>query len=102
MNKPDHHDPTVRMLGAPEVIPVFNCQVIVTPGAGTTPWRGRSANYSGIEASGDSERAVLQQIVKVFKTLAKAKLAAGEKLEAIDPPAKPNEGEQLRWIAVHL
>ncbi len=102
MNKPDHHDPTVRMLGPPEVIPVFNCQVIVTPGAGGALYRGRSANYAGIEASGDSERAVLQQMVKLFKSVAKAKLAAGEKLDEIDPAEKPNAGEQLRWIAVHL
>jgi hypothetical protein len=102
MTKPDHHDPAVRMLHPPKPIPVFNCQVIVTPATADAPWRGRAANYASIEATGDSERAVLQQIVKSFKALASEKLAAGEELAEIKPPESAGPGESLRWIAIHL
>ena len=102
MTKPDQHNPAVRMLSPPESIPVFGCQVIVTPAAAGAPCRGRCANYAGIEVTGDSERAVLQKFVKAFKGVASAKLEKQEELETIAPPDQPNPGEQLRWIAVHL
>lgn len=102
MTKPEQHIPSVRMVNPPEPVPVFSCQVIVTPGAVGAPWRGRCANYTGIAVSGASERAVLQQIVKEFKTVAAAKLALHEELEPITPPDQPAAGEQLRFIAVHL
>lgn len=102
MTKPEQHDPTVRMIQPPQPIPVFNCQVIVTPATAGTPCRGRSANYLGIEATGESERAVLQQIVKTFKAKASEAMARGQEVQAIDPPESPKAGEVLRWIAVHL
>lgn len=102
MTKPDHHDPKVRMLHPPQPIPVFSCQVIVTPSAAGALWRGRCANYADIEVTGDSERAVLQQFVKEFKAIAAAKLAQEETPTPVTPPEQPKPGEQLRWIAVHL
>jgi hypothetical protein len=102
MTKPDQHDPKVRMIHAPEPIPVFGCQVIVTPAGSGALWRGRCANYAGIEVTGDSERAVLQQFVKTFKAFAAAKLERQEEMPTRSPPEPPNPGEQVRWIAVHL
>jgi hypothetical protein len=102
MTKPDEHNPAVRMVHPPTPIPVFNCQVIVTPSVNGSPWLGRSANFEGLEASGDSERAVLQQIVKAFKSLAAQKLKQGEELAQKAPPENPLPGEVVRWIAVHL
>lgn len=102
MTKPDQHDPRVRMLHPPQPIPVFSCQVLVTPGVEGAPWRGRAANYAGVEVTGDSERVVLQQFVKQFKAFASAKLERGEPVEEIKPPEAPQPGELVRWIAVHL
>lgn len=102
MTKPEQHNPAVRMIQPPQPIPVFGCQVIVTPASAGAPWRGRCANYDGVEVTGASERAVLQEFVKAFKAHASAKLEKQEKLEQRTQPDRPLSGEQLRWIAVHL
>jgi hypothetical protein len=102
MTKPDEHNPAVRMLHPPQAIPVFGCQVIVTPASAGAPWRGRCANYIGIDVTGANERAVLQEFVKAFKSLATTKLEKQEKLNERTPPETPLPGEQLRWIAIHL
>jgi len=93
-------DPLAKM-HSPDV-PVYNCVVIVSPRDAAGQVRARCATVAGIDASGQSEREALAQVVAAFKATITRHLAAELPIPWVDPPAQPGPGEQQRFIAVHL
>jgi hypothetical protein len=81
-------------------VPVFGCVVYVSPTSGGV--RARCANLSGLECTASNERAALGQLIPAFKKQLTELLAAGQPIPWIDPPAKPEPGEQTRYVPVHL
>ncbi len=92
---------SVRKIGEPEKVPVFNCAVLVGRSSDGAV-RARVANLAGLEVTADSERAALQQLIPRFKTAVSEYLQRGEEIPWLEPPADAAPGEQSRWIAVHL
>lgn len=82
-------------------VPMFSCTVYVSKNdAGQVS--GRVANLDGIEASGNSERDVLLQISKEFKSQVRQMMEASEEIPWINPPLPKTETEQARTIPMHL
>ena len=84
----------------PASVPVFSCVVYVSPTSGGV--RARCANLAGLEFTAASERTALGQLIPAFKKQVGQLHAAGEPIPWIDPPAKPEPGEQTRYVPVHL
>jgi hypothetical protein len=82
--------------------PVYNCVVIVAPRDERGVVRARCATVSGLDAAGRSEREALSQVVAAFKGTIARHLAADLPIPWIEPPEQPAQGEQQRFIAVHL
>lgn len=84
----------------PAGVPVFSCVVYVsTTSAGI---RARCANLAGLEFTAASERAALGQLIPAFKRQVGELHAGGQPIPWLDPPAKPEPGEQTRYVPVHL
>jgi hypothetical protein len=58
-------------------------------------------NLVGLESTGASERDALTKLVPAFKQRVGELVQSGEPIPWIDPPA-PKEGQQKRFIPVHL
>ena len=86
----------------PGSVPVFNCVVILSPLEDGWKTRGRVANLACISAEGNSERDVLMQLAKRFKTVVMEHNRNQESVPWIDPPEVPTAGERQRFIPVHL
>lgn len=86
----------------PGSVPVFNCVVILTLVPGGTKIRGRVANLQGIQGEGNTERDVLLLLTKRFKTTMLEYNRSQQLIPWIDPPESPADGEQQRFIPVHL
>lgn len=87
-------------------VPVFSCMVYVCKTADGTI-SGRVANLAGgdageISASGNSERDVLLEATREFKSLISATHGENQEVTWIDPPQPPLENEQVRLVPVHL
>lgn len=98
----DEPDPSVRPLGQPAAIPVFNCRVLVSPKDSTGMVLARAAEVAGIEARAPSEREALQTVVKAFKALVKQHHESGTPLPWLAESLARQAGDQERFIAVHL
>lgn len=98
----DSTQPRVRKVGQPIEVPVYNCRVYVAPADADGVVTARAANLDGIAGRGRSEREALQQVVAAFKQRIVELRQAETPIPWIEPPSPPNEGEQQRWIAVHL
>ena len=83
-------------------VPVFNCQVILTPADENGQRHGRVANLAGITAVGTSERTVLTSIMKQFKAAVQQSVQDQVPIPFVDPPESPGTGEVERFIPVHL
>lgn len=86
----------------PGSVPVFNCVVILTPITGGTKLRGRVANLADISAEGNTERDVLIQLTRRFKSVVQDCVRNSEAIPWADPPESPTPNEQQRFIPVHL
>lgn len=87
-------------------VPVFACIVYVCKNEDGTI-DGRVANLAGgdsgeIRASGNSERTVLGNITREFKSRVFKMFEEGQEIPWIDPRQPPLENEQVRSIPVHL
>ena len=87
-------------------VPAFACLVYVRKNEDGTI-DGRVANLAGgdsgeIRASGNSERTVLGNITREFKTRVLKILEEGQEIPWIDPPQPPLENEQVRSVPLHL
>ena len=92
--------------GAKPNVPAFACLVYVRQNEDGTI-DGRVANLAGgdsgeIRASGNSERTVLGNITREFKTRVLKILEEGQEIPWIDPPQPPLENEQVRSVPLHL
>jgi hypothetical protein len=87
-------------------VPVFSCIVYVCKTAEGTI-RGRVANLAGedsgeISARGNSERDVLLNVTREFKSRVLKMRGENQEIDWIDPPQPPLENEQVRLVPVHL
>ena len=83
-------------------VPVFNCIAILSPISGSTKLAGRIANLEGISAEGNTEREVLLQLTKRFKSIVQEFSQKQQSIPWIDPPEAPRPGEMQRFIPIHL
>ncbi len=88
--------------GGPGSVPVYNCVVILSPIADSSKLRGRIANLAGIAADGYTERDVLIQLSRRFKTVVQEYARCAQAIPWIEPPDSPGPDEQQRFIPVHL
>ena len=91
---------------AKPTVPVFSCIVYVCKTADGTI-RGRVANLAGddsgeISARGNSERDVLLNVTRDFKSRVLKMHGENQEIAWIDPPQPPLENEQVRLVPVHL
>ncbi len=87
-------------------VPVFACVVYVHRNEDGTI-DGRVANFAGgdsgeIRVSGNSERTVLINITREFKTRVIKLLEEGQEIPWVDPLQPPLGNEQVRSVPVHL
>ncbi len=87
-------------------VPVYACLVYVCHQEDGTV-SGRVANLAAgdsgsIQASGNSERDVLAQLTREFKSLVFTMHEENQEIPWVDPPQPPSENEQVRSIPVHL
>ena len=83
-------------------VPVYDCRVILSPPDDSGTITARVASLPEITATGKVERDLLQRIVKDFKAALIRYRESGEAIPWQDPPESPAQGEQQRWIPVHL
>ncbi|TWU47928.1 hypothetical protein [Rubripirellula reticaptiva] len=85
----------------PADVPSFGCIVYVraNPAGGVI---ARVANLDGIEIAGSTERDVLSRIVPQFKKKIQDHMAADKPIPWTEPPAAMTEGEQKRFLPMHL
>ena len=100
----DMNDHSLPITDGPhEKPPVYDCRAIVTPPSGEeSRYRAFVGNLSGIEANGPTERDCLRELVTKFKARLTEYHESGETIPWIDPPEAPQDGQQQRWIPVHL
>lgn len=94
--------PVVNRIGLPESVPVYNCIVYLSPKDQDGQVSCRCANLEGLTVVAATERDALQAIVRAFKERAAQAQEAGAPIQLIDPPPEPDEGESIRYLAVHL
>ena len=87
-------------------VPAYSCIVYVCKTAEGTI-RGRVANLAGddsgeISARGNSERDVLLNVTRDFKSRVLKMHGGNQEIAWIDPPQPPLENEQVRIVPVHL
>ena len=83
-------------------VPVYNCHACLSAPDAVGWITGRCCNLPEIVVRGKSQREVLAALVTAFKAAITRYSAAGEAIPWAEVPAKPDSGEQERWIAVHL
>lgn len=96
-------DPTkldVSSTSAPVNVPVFNCVVYLSHQDGQV--HARVANLHGLELVGSDERDALTRTVTAFKEQVRSAMESKTEIDWIDPIPEPTEGEQRRFIPVHL
>lgn len=91
--------PRVRVVSAPESVPVYNCVIYVERTENGV--QGTIANLADTVVSAATERDVLQKAVTEFKQLLKKHHAEGSEVPIIDP-AEPGQGVTVRYVPVHL
>ena len=87
-------------------VPVFSCIVYVCKTA-DGKMSGRVANLAGddsgeICARGNSERDVLLDVTRDFKSRVLKMHEENQEIVWIEPPQPPLENEQVRFVPVHL
>jgi hypothetical protein len=91
---------------AKPLVPVFSCIIYVCKAEDGTI-SGRVANLAGgdageIRASGNSERDVLLKVTREFKSRVSQLHGDLQEIPWIDPPQRPLENEQVRYVPIHL
>lgn len=92
--------PQIKPISSPIPVPVFNVVIFVSQDD-----RGvlaRVANLPDLEFRGSSEPTALKQAITKVKQILAEWHAAGEEIPWIDPIPEPDDGEQQRWVPVHL
>lgn len=92
--------PQIKPISAPIPVPVYNVVIFVKYADGGV--EARVANLPDLQFRGSSEPTVLKQVVTQLKQRLAEWHAAGEKIPWIDPIPEPADGEQQRWVPVHL
>jgi hypothetical protein len=102
----DRPNPLAIAGDAKPIVPAFTCIVYVFKTADGTI-RGRVANLAAddsgeISARGNSERDVLLNVTREFKSRLLKMHGQNQEIAWIDPPQPPSENEQVRLVPVHL
>ena len=81
--------------------PAFGCVVYVRR---TDSGRvvGRVANLNDLELEAASERDVLAGLVQAAKQVLAKHVELGEEIAWVDPPVEKQDGEQKRFLPLHL
>ncbi len=95
----DSAQPVIRNLGT---VPVYNCHVYLSQSADSGLLTARGATLPEVQATGQSEREVLQNVVRAFKQAILRYTAAGQAIPWVDPPLPAATGERPRWVPVHF
>ena len=82
-------------------VPVYDCHVILSAPDENGIIHARVSTLPEVTASGQTERHILQSIVKDFKAALIRYREAGEDIPW-QHVAKPQVGETQRWVPVHL
>lgn len=82
-------------------VPVYDCHVILSAPDDNGTIHARVTTLPEITAKGQSERHILQAIVKDFKAAIIRYREAGEEIPW-QGATKPQAGETQRWVPVHL
>lgn len=93
--------PQPRVVVRPDV-PVFNCNVYLSPPDERGVVRVRVATLSGVTAEGNGERDALRNIVRRFKEVISGSTARGEAIPWLSEPSAPEAGETQRFVPVHF
>lgn len=108
MDRPnsDRPNPLAITGDSTPIVTAFSCIVYVCKTAAGTIC-GRVANLAGddsgeISATGSSERDVLRNLAREFKSRVLKMRGANQEIAWIDPPQPPLEDEQVRLVPVHL
>jgi len=80
---------------------VFDCHVLITGPDGEGMLHGVVSNLPIITGSAPDERTLLRRIVDDFKKEVSQRVNAGEEIPWQEK-GKPGEGQQQRWVPVHL
>ena len=91
--------PRVKVVSAPESVPVYNCVIYVERTEKGV--QGTIANLADTVVTAPTERDVLQKAVTEFKQLIKKHHDDGSDVPVIDP-AEPGQGVIVRYVPVHL
>ena len=83
-------------------VPVYDCRVLFSGPDDDGLLHGRVTNLPGLSATARTERDLLTNLVKAFKEAVVFYRTAGEDVPWITEPDHPQQGEQQRWIPVHL
>ncbi len=84
-----------------DVPPAFGILVYVStdePGV----VRGRVGNMVDIAVTGTTERGVMQKLVPLCKRLIQEAVSQGREAPLVDPPLAMLDGEQKRFLPLHL
>jgi predicted RNase H-like HicB family nuclease len=83
--------------------PVYDCRVVLTPPTGDDfSYQAFAGNLPEITATGPTERDCLRDLVALFKEALQNYRESGEPIPWTEPPIAPTQGQQQRWIPVHL
>ena len=91
----------VSSTSTPLEVPVFNCLVYVASRQ-QGGVRARVANLPDLQCEAASEREALAKLVPAFKKRVGDLTSSGTDIPWIDPPMPVVDGEQTRFIPVHL
>jgi len=83
-------------------VPVFDCHVILSAPNDKGVIQGRVSSLDGIVAEANNERDLLRKIVDQFKATVKQFHDQDQPIPWREPAEKAQDGEQERWIPVHL
>jgi hypothetical protein len=96
------HLPDSSCAGTTGSVPVYNCVVILRVNPESQRLTASVANLPGLTAEGTSERDLLILLTKRFKAVIQDCLRRNDAIPWIDPAVEPVDGEQQRFIPVHL
>ncbi|MBD3672472.1 MAG: hypothetical protein HUJ26_03000 [Planctomycetaceae bacterium] len=83
--------------------PVYDCRAVLTPPSEEElRYTAFAANLPEVKSTGPTERECLRNLVELFKAKLQEYHDADESIPWNDPPISPTDGQQQRWIPVHL
>lgn len=102
-SNPSFRPPTdLPVVTPPQPAPVYDCHVVFSGPDAEGALHGRVTNLPDITATARSERELLTQLVKRFKSELQRYRTEGIEVPWRPRPITLETGERQRWIPVHL